>query len=128
VSRSKEEELAKLHTMRKLLPFGSKALDARIAQLQSSRANLPAVKVGELLLVDKALENERDTLRIKTAQKEEVARKCFSFWWGLEQQFAAAEKRAPESSVELLQWFWKGKGEFVEAYRKRVGKTALAYL
>jgi hypothetical protein len=128
VSTSKEEELARLQTMSKLLPFGSKALDARIAHLQSSRARPAPVKLGDVLRADKALADERETLRTKAAEKEELARKCFSFWWTLEQQFAAEQKRSPVSSVELLRWFWEGKGTFVEAYRKRVGKQALGYL
>jgi hypothetical protein len=128
VSRTKDDELASLKTMRKLLPFGTKALDARINELESSRSRVPAVKLGDVLRADKALEHERSSLRVKKAEEDELARKCFAFWWTLEQQFALDQKRSPSSSVELLRWFWAGRGTFVQAFRKRVGKSALQYL
>jgi len=128
VSRTKDDELASLKTMRKLLPFGTKALDARIAELESSRARIPAIKLADVLRADKALEDERNALRVKKVEQDEIARKCFAFWWTLEQQFALDQKRSPSSSVDLLRWFWAGRDPFVQALRKRVGKQALHYL
>ena len=128
VSKTKEEELENLRTMRKLLPFGTKALDARIAELESSKASVPVVKLGDVLRAEQALEDERNLLRLKAAEQDELARKCFAFWWTLEQQFATEHKRAPASSLEMLKWFWQGREAFVQAFRKRVGKEALNYL
>lgn len=130
VIKTVEEELTSLRTMRKLLPFGSKALDARIKELerQSPSSCVSTVKVSDMLLAEKALEDERTSLRLKSAERDEVARKCFSFWWTLEQQFVADTKRSPSTSMEMLRWFWAGREDFVKAYRKRVGRSALNYL
>lgn len=132
VPRSWEDELASLRNMRRSLPFGSKAFDARIAELEKKvvRGDAPptALKVRDILQAQSALDSERVLLRQKMAEKEELARKCFSFWWTLEQEYATSVRKAPSSSVEMLRWFWSGREEFVKAYRKRVGATALAYL
>lgn len=128
VTQTCDQELASLKSMRKLLPFGGKALDARIAELEMRTAQPRHVLLGAKLRADKVLGDERVALRLKAAEAEELARKCFSFWWTLEQQFLADVKHAPASSVELLKWFWEGHEEFVAAFRKRVGTAALKYL
>ena len=132
VQRSWDDELVSLRNMRRVLPFGGKAFDARIAELEQKVARgdapPPPLKVRDVLEAQSALDSERTLLRQKAAEHEEVARKCFSFWWTLEQQYALSTRKAPSSSVDMLRWFWEGRDVFVEAFRKRVGRTALAYL
>jgi hypothetical protein len=122
--------------MQKLLrvgrkPLGSRVLALKIAEL-GQHAELkrppPTSTLREKLAAESALEEERRVLHAEETWKEEMARKCTSFWWNLEQHFLKEEKSAPSSSLALLRWFWRDKGEFVEAYRRRVGAHALPYL
>ena len=132
IPRSWNDELTSLRNMRRVLPFGGKAFDARIAELENKVARgdapPPPLKVRDVLKAQSSLDSERTLIRHKASEQEELARKCFSFWWSLEQQYAIAMKKAPSSSVEMLRWFWEGRDAFVASYRKRMGRSALSYL
>lgn len=119
-------ELQELKRVRCLYPFGGRALDARIEQLESTH---PVAKTyRDMLQVTHGLRNERQRLRETGWESETLARRCVSFWWSLEQQFLTETRKFPISAVELLRWFWSGKEEFVTAFRSRVGAHALSYL
>lgn len=66
----------------------------------------------ESLMVQKEIIDEEN-------YQDSCAQKCFDFFYNLENDFIQEKKHTPLKGEDLLEWFWKGKEEFLQIYRQK---------
>ena len=123
VDNSWEAKKSKLNRMIQLLPWNASSIENEIKELEEKINNkvLPPKNITYKEYV--LLKNESIQI-LKEAQEEEmqqeiIVQKCFDFFYNLEFDFIEDQNHVPKTGEELIEWFWKGKKEFILAYRLR---------
>jgi hypothetical protein len=122
VDNSWEAKLLKAKQVAKICPwncYASSEVKDIEAKIQKGEPPLPNLTYREYVL------GKRETLSVaKQIEDEEnyqdsCSQKCFDFFYNLENDFIQDKQHLPSSGEEMLEWFWKGREEFLKIYRTK---------
>lgn len=122
VDNSWEAKLKKLSKMMDLCPWNASNLQEEIKDIQDKITK--NIYPSKSITHKEYILSKREAITVsKEAQEEEmqqdmIVQKCFDFFYNLEYEYTDDQHHTPKTGEALLEWFWKGKEEFLQVYRK----------